>query len=268
MPSMGEAVPSWAALRSFMNQRCGVQLAEDQRYLMDARLALVAKTLNFASVDDYVLTACRPGATDTVTAPLIDAMTTHETSFFRDGVFWKALADLVLPRVVTPGLPLRIWSAACSTGQEPYTLAMLIHERFPQLAERTSIVATDISEGSLATARAGSFSVFEVNRGVTGPRLVRFFERDGLNFRVKAPLRNMISWAPHNLVTQSPPGAQFDLVLVRNVLIYFSEATRTQVLTKIRQALRPNGCFAIGTSELISPSWGTSLAQGWYAPSR
>lgn len=263
---MADGAPSWTALRSFMSERCGVQLADEQRYLMHARLSDVAKTLRFASVDDYVLAACRPGANDGVTAPLIDAMTTHETSFFRDGVFWKALADTVLPRVVASGLPLRIWSAACSTGQEPYSLAMLIHERFPALVERTTIVATDISEGSLATARAGSYSVFEVNRGVIAPRLVRFFERDGVNFRAKAPLRNMISWSTHNLVTQPPPGTQFDLVLVRNVLIYFNETTRTQVLTKIRQSMRSGGCFAIGTSELINPSWGASLAQGWYAP--
>lgn len=263
MPELGAG---WTVLRSFMRDRCGVQLADEQAYLMDSRLGDIARTLKFGTVDDYVLAACRPGAAATVTGPLIDAMTTHETSFFRDGTFWKAAQDLVLPRVVGMG-PLRIWCAACSSGQEPYSLAMLIHERFPALVDRTTIVATDISEGTLATAKAGSFTVFEANRGLTAPRLIRFFERDGVNFRVKPALRNMITWAPHNLVTQgAPAGGPFDLALVRNVLIYFPDAVRQQVLGKVKGSLRPGGCFAIGTSEIISSSWGTALAQGWYAP--
>jgi len=261
---MPEARPSWPALRSFMQQRCGVQLGEEQAYLMDARLKEVASALKFKSVDEYVLAAVRPGAEDGVTSPLIDAMTTHETSFFRDGAFWRTLADEVIPRV-HDGLSLRVWCAACSTGQEAWSLAMLLHERFPHLVDRTSIVATDVSTGVLATARAGTYKVFEANRGLSAPRLLRFFERDEANFRVKPGLRSMVTFTPNNLVTQDPPGGQFDLVLVRNVLIYFNDETRTQILQRVRSALRPRGAFAVGATELVPRRFGLPFAPGWYA---
>lgn len=260
------SVASWSTLRSFMKEKCGVTLAEDQHYLMEARLAPVAKDLKFGSVDEYVLAACRPGATRAIISPLVDAMTTHETYFFRDSGFWKTLADEIVPRVLAacPSGPLRIWSAACSTGQEPYSLAMLFDEKFPQHLGRLSITATDVSEGVLETARAGSYTVFEVNRGVTAPRLMRHFERDGGHFRVKSHLRNVVTWAPHNLVTQPPPGEGFDVVLVRNVLIYFTEGPRQQVLGRLKASLKPSGFLGLGSTELFSGPSSSPIAPGWY----
>ncbi len=263
---MGEATPvSWGALRSFMKETCGVWLAEDQHYLMEARLAPVAKTLNYSTIDAFVLEACRPGASKQVTSPLIDAMTTHETSFFRDGPFWRAMQEQIFAKlgVLEPGStkPLRIWSAACSTGQEAYSLAMMLDENFPMLAERTSIIATDVSEGVVELASRGTYSVFEVNRGISAPRLLKHFERDGGNFRVKEKHRKRITWAAQNLITGWPPGEGFDIVLVRNVLIYFPEATRQLVLKKVRACLRPSGFLGIGSSEFTA---GTPIAPGWY----
>jgi|LakWasMet46_HOW7_FD_contig_41_738615_length_2120_multi_2_in_0_out_0_2 chemotaxis protein methyltransferase CheR len=261
---MAEAPASWNALRSFMKEKCGVQLSEEQHYLMEARLGPVAKTLKFRSVDDYVMEACRPGATRTVVSPLIDAMTTHETYFFRDTGFWKTFVDVVIPRLAERPGPLRIWSAACSTGQEPYTMAMLLEEKFPQLMDRVTITATDVSEGVIEAARHGSYSVFEVNRGVAAPRLMRHFERDGGHFRVKERLRRIVSWAPQNLITQPPPGDGFDLVLVRNVLIYFPEVTRLQVIGRLRSSLRPTGFLGVGSTELIGGQNNAAIAPGWY----
>jgi chemotaxis protein methyltransferase CheR len=262
---MADAIASWTALRSFMQESCGVQLGEDQRYLMEARLGPVAKTLNYPTVDEYVLEACRSGAPKSMTSPLVDVMTTHETSFFRDAAFWRAFQDLVLPKlgVLEPGStkPLRIWSAACSTGQEPYSLVMLLDERYPSLAERTQIIATDVSEGVVEQAARGTFTVFEVNRGVSAPRLLKHFERDGGNFRVKEKHRKRITWKTQNLITGWPPLEVLDVVLVRNVLIYFPEATRALVLKKIRAALRPGGLLAVGSTELVA---GTPLSPGWY----
>jgi chemotaxis protein methyltransferase CheR len=248
-----------------MRESCGVLLGEDQHYLMEARLAPVARNLNYPTVDDYVSDATRSGAPRSMTSPLIDAMTTHETSFFRDGPFWRAFQELVLPRlgVLDPAAsrPMRIWSAACSTGQEAYSLAMLLDEQFPALAERTQILATDVSEGVVEAAGRGVFTVFEVNRGVSAPRLLRHFERDGGNFRIKEKLRRRISWTQQNLITGWPPAEGLDVALVRNVLIYFPEATRALVLKKVRAAVRPSGFLGVGSTELLA---GATVSPGWY----
>jgi chemotaxis protein methyltransferase CheR len=262
---MGSSPASWGALRSFMQDSCGVLLSEDQHYLMEARLAPVAKTLNYPTVDDYVVDACRPGAPKGLTSPLVDAMTTHETSFFRDAAFWRAFQDVVLPKlgVLEPGStkPLKIWSAACSTGQEPYSLVMLLDEKYPSLAERTQIIATDVAEGVVEQASRGTFSVFEVNRGVNAPRLLKHFERDGGNFRIKEKHRKRIVWQTQNLITGWPPIEGLDVALVRNVLIYFPEHTRALVLKKVRAAVRPGGFVGVGSTELIA---GAAVSPGWY----
>lgn len=262
---MADGSGSWSVLRSFMQERCGVVLAEDQHYLMEARLAPVAKQLKFVNVDQYVLEACKPGAPRHVSSPLIDAMTTHETYFFRDTPFWKALSELVVPKILAAGDgTIRIWSAACSTGQEPYTLAMVLTEQFPQFAPRCHIVATDISEGVLETAKKGSYTVFEANRGITAPRLMKHFEKDGANFKVKESLRRMVSWSTQNLITGPSPSGLFDIVMVRNVLIYFPEGPRQQVVTRLRQALKPTGFLGLGTTEFLGGGLGTALAPGWF----
>ncbi len=260
---MPSAPAPWTALRSYLKDTCGVLLAEDQHYLMEARLAPVAKNLNYSTVEEYVLEACRPGAPRSMTSPLIDAMTTHETSFFRDGPFWRAFQEQVLPKLsaMEPGRSLRIWSAACSTGQEPYTLAMLLEEIAPALAERTQIIATDVSEGVVEAAARGVFTVFEVNRGVSAPRLIKHFERDGGNFRVKDRYRRRITWQQQNLITGWPPTEGLDVVLLRNVLIYFQDVTRALVLKKVRAAVRPSGFLGVGTTELLP---GAALSPGWY----
>lgn len=262
---MGESEASWSVLRSFMSEQCGVHLGADQEYLMESRLAPVAKTLEFETVGDFVTEACRPGASHAFTGPLIDAMTTHETYFFRDAPFWKALAERFLTRFDAGNAPFRVWCAACSTGQEPHTLAMLIDEKFPRLFERLSIVGTDVSEGVLETARHGSYSVFEVNRGITAPRLLRHFDRDGVNFRVKQRLREKISWSSQNLITGNPPSFDFDLILVRNVLIYFQDAVRQRVSLRLREALRSTGILGVGSTETLHHWPGVNLAPGWYA---
>jgi chemotaxis protein methyltransferase CheR len=200
-----------------------------------------------------------------MTSPLVDAMTTHETSFFRDGAFWRAFQALVLPKlgVLDPGAtrPMRVWSAACSTGQEAYSLAMMLDENYPALAERTQIIATDVSEGVIEQAARGTYTVFEVNRGVSAPRLIKHFERDGGNFRIKEKHRRRVSWQTQNLITGWPPGEAFDVVLVRNVLIYFPDAARQVVLKKVRAGLRAQGFLGIGSTELVA---GTAVSPGWY----
>ncbi len=261
---MAESPAGWASLRAFMQAACGVVLADDQSYLMEHRLAPVARALGFKSVDAYVLEACRGGAPRAYAGPLIDAMTTHETSFFRDPTFWRAFQEVVLPKItaVTTGQrALRVWCGACSSGQEPYTLSMLLEEFFPQVAERASIVGTDVSEAVLAKAAEGVFTAFEVNRGVSAPRLLKHFERQGGNFRLKARHRRRVTWQPQNLVSGPPPGYDFDVVMLRNVLIYFPDGQKQAVLARVRGAARAGGFLAIGTSELLAEA---ALSPGWY----
>ena len=256
---------SWSALRAFMRERCGVLLDDEQRYLMSVRLSSVARALSFDSVDAYVLAACQADAPPTLHAPLVDAMTTHETSFFRDARFWRELQAHVLPRLSRLPGPLSVWCAACSTGQEVWSLAMALAS-VPSLASRTTIVATDVSRGVLDVARSATYSEFELKRGLSAEHLTRFFERgapDG--WRVKPELRRRVTWAQHNLVTEPFSGGPFELVLARNVLIYFSEEIRRAVVDRVASHLRPGGFLGVGSTEVLrGPSFSQAFGPGWY----
>lgn len=262
---MPDRSATWAALRSFMASSCGVALNDDQHYLMDARLSPLAKSLQFRSIDEYVLEAVRPGAAPKVTATLIDAMTTHETYWFRDGPFWTSLTELLKSRlavtVASATRAFNVWVAACSTGQEVYSLAMMLEEQFPALHERATIIATDVSEAAVSQAKAGAYSAYEANRGLTAPRLIKHFQRQGAQFQVRDAIKRRITFLQHNLVTQQPPGTGFDLVLMRNVLIYFPDGTRRQVVQRAMTALKPNGVLGVGSTELLQLP---SMSPGWY----
>lgn len=260
----GEAA-QWEALRQFMVSTCGVALADDQSYLMESRLNVVARSLNFESVEAYVSAAVQPGAPPQLTAPLIDAMTTHETSWFRDAHFWQALKERILPtynRDLGSSKQLfHVWIAACSTGQEAYSFCMSLIENAPSLYQRTAIVATDVSEAAIRQAKEGTYSMYEANRGLTPGQLQRYFERAGSGFRVRDALRQRVTFQTHNLVTQRPPGSAFDLVLMRNVLIYFPEATRRQTIQQAMAVLKPAGALGLGSTEVLPFA---ALAKGWY----
>jgi chemotaxis protein methyltransferase CheR len=256
---------TWAAVQVFMRQRCGVVLADDQAYLLEARLGPVASELRFPSINELVLAACAPGASASLTDRMIHAMTTHETSFFRDRPFWKTLEEWALPAVlarVATGRPLRIWSAASSSGQEIYSVAMLLDELRPDLAASAELYATDISPPSLEQGRAGRYSLLEVNRGLGAARLTRHFEQDGASYRVKGRLRERVRWSICNLLGGDPPPPPCDLVLCRNVLIYFDEGDRARALRRLTSGTAPDGLVAVGAAELLPAA---PLHPGWYS---
>jgi chemotaxis protein methyltransferase CheR len=183
---------------------------------------------------------------------LVEAMTTNETSFFRDPGVFESLRGDILPWLVKDlagRRRLAIWSAACSTGQELYSVSMLLHEHFPEVRSwQVKLLGTDLSSVVLERARAGVYTQFEVNRGLPARLLASYFERQGMNWRISARLRDGVEFRTRNLTDASPlPSA--DLVLLRNVVIYFDPDTRRHLLERIRAALSPGGCLLAGSSE-------------------
>jgi len=252
----------WNAVQHFMLRTCGVVLREDQAYLVDARLGGVAKLHGFTRIAAFVTAACASASTTPLAGALIDAMTTHETLFFRDPTFWKFLEVSVFPKLAARTGPVRIWSAACSTGQEPYSIAMLLDEKFPQLAARVEIVATDVSELAVERAKSGTYISIEVNRGLAAARLIRHFDQSCGSYKVREHLRQRITWSVHNLLGIRPDPVNCELVLCRNVLIYFGETDRAAVAKRLLQATAPGGVLGVGSTETLR---GTQLAPGLYS---
>jgi chemotaxis protein methyltransferase CheR len=245
------AVGSWPAIKQYMVRHCGVVLADAQSYLLEPRLAPVAKQYGMTLVD-FVNAAAVSAPQSTLGMALIDAMTTHETMFFRDPPFWKALHDVVLPRLVEGNSrPLRIWSAACSTGQEAYSLAMLIDESFSAACADLMIQATDVSVPAVERGRAGVYSTLEVNRGLGAVRLQRHFEQASGGFVVNEGLRKRVTWSTHNLLGAGLDPTQCDMVLCRNVLIYFGDTDRELVIKRLFAATRSGGVIGVGTTESL-----------------
>lgn len=237
-------------VRRMVRERAGIVLEDGKEYLVENRLSAVARS-HGAELHDLVEQA-RSRPTSPVNDEIIDAMTTNETSFFRDIHPFNALRDEVLPRLVEArrtSRTIRILSGAASTGQEAYSIAMMIRTAFPELAGwRIVITGTDISREALARARAGRYTQLEINRGLPATML-RYFSQDGREFVVDPSIRSMCEFSELNLVTPWPMMPTQDIVLMRNVLIYFDVATKRQILHNVRQILAPDGLLFLGASE-------------------
>lgn len=256
---------TWETLRRFMHERCGVNFTRDQSFLMEARLGPVAKKLDYDSVEGLVRDACRQHGPAKAQGAIVDAMTTHETYFFRDPLFWRGLRDTVVPRLhrisAATKRPVRVWCAACSTGQEVLSLGMTIVETDPQLWSRMEVVATDVSEQVVRRAEQGIYDRFECGRGLKPSHLLRFFEQVNGGHRAKPELHSAIQWRTANLVTDEPPLGTFDVVLLRNVLLYFDDDIRDRVLKRIASRASLHGVVGVSLTEQL-PS--TQVASGWY----
>jgi chemotaxis protein methyltransferase CheR len=181
---------------------------------------------------------------------VVEALTTNETSWFRDATPFRALTDHVVPELIRerPATQtLRLWSAACSTGQEAYSIIMAMRASAPNLS--VQITATDLSEQVLARARAGRYSQLEVNRGLPAAMLVQHFTRVGIEWEVSQQVRRGVTFARHNLLHAPPAGGPFDIVFLRNVLIYFDLATKQDVLRRVQTVVRPGGFLLLGGAE-------------------
>lgn len=239
-------------VRDFVRQRSGLVLEDGKAYLAETRLAQLARGTGMDSAQD-VVERLRSGRDDGLPQKVVEALATNETSFFRDIHPFEALRKVVLPDLVnrrTLERKLYIWCGACSTGQEPYSIAMLIRENFPNLLNwDLRILATDLATDVLAKAKRGTFSQLEVNRGLPAPMLVKYFERRGTEWQLKDDVLRMVTFAPLNLLAGKPDLPGIDLVFLRNVLIYFDVATKKAVLGRIRRWLKPDGYLYLGGAE-------------------
>lgn len=249
---MSTSVASFQFLRDLVYKRSAIVVEQGKEYLVESRLGPLARREGFAGIDELVVALRRDSAGD-LTARVVEAMTTNETSFFRDIHPFEALRGAIVPKLLesrAASKTLRIWCAAASTGQEPYSIAMTLRDHFPELAAwNVQILATDINKTVLARAREGLYKQLEVNRGLPATALVKHFDRVGTDWQVKESLRRMISFQELNLLDRWPLFTAQDVVFMRNVLIYFDVQTKRSILERVRQNLRPDGYLLLGGAE-------------------
>ncbi len=240
-------------LRSLVARRSGNQLTMSQGYLMESRLAPVAASVGLANVEALVAELKRPPFKyeDLVA----EAMTINETSFFRDSMPFDTLRKNLLPSILdarSERKELSIWCAASSSGQEPYSLAMALREQFPQLTTwKVKILATDISEDMVRRTRVAKYSQFEVNRGLPASLLLKYFERHGTQWQVKQELRNWVECRKMNLTGPWLTMPKFDVVFIRNVLIYFDQAGKQAILQKTARNMTADSVLFLGGGESL-----------------
>lgn len=264
-PSLPSAAFEW--VRELVYREAAIVLEPGKEYLVEARLLPLSRQSGKESVGAYV-EWLRHTRNARETARVVDALTTNETSWFRDGSPFRALTDVIVPDLIATrrtDRTLRIWSAACSSGQEPYTVAMSLQEKVKAAGWRLDILATDISEEMLTRAKTGQYSQLEVNRGLPAPLLVKHFTRKGTAWEASAELRSAIRFQRMNLAAPFPPIGQFDIVLLRNVLIYFDTATKRSILNRVAGVMRPESHLLLGGAETtlgVDDRWGRFLVAG------
>ncbi len=236
-----------------LRKRAGIVLTGDKMYLLESRLAPLARKEGLPSIDDLIHVV-RARREERLIAQVVDVMTTNETFFFRDKTPFEHLKDGILPVLAQArrGARIRIWCAACSTGQEPYSIAMML-DQHPQLTQGVpvEIVATDISDRCLERARQGLFTQFEVQRGLPIQMLMHYFTQQDDHWRISERLRSLITFRKQNLIEASAALGKFDVVLCRNVLTYFDGPTKTEVLEHVAQQLNPGGFLVLGGTESV-----------------
>jgi len=240
---------------TLLEKTSGISYREGKEYLLESRLTELAVSLGYKSIDD-LYQKLKTSLTPQLLAQLIDALTTNETYFFRDEHPFVALKNTVLPELFKlrqkDGV-VNIWSAACSTGQEPYSVAMLILEHFSAYLNsvRINIYATDISISAIEKAKKGVYNQIEVNRGLPVQYLVKYFKQNGANWEIDPRVKAMIKFEVVNLLeTDKKIRTKFDLILCRYVLIYFAKETKEKVFRALWNALNPLGYLLLGATEL------------------
>ncbi|MFN8191895.1 MAG: protein-glutamate O-methyltransferase CheR [Nocardioidaceae bacterium] len=239
-------------ISSLVRERSSIVLEPGKEYLIEARLLPLARERGAGSVADLV-SELRRSPMGQLRDKVVEAMTTNETSFFRDAHPFTAMSDHILPdllRARSGERSINIWSAACSSGQEAYSIAMLIQDLVgADPSWRVRILATDIAPSMLERVKEGIYSQFEVNRGLPAALLIRHFRKVGLQWQIDESLRRMVETRLVNLDQEFVNISRMDIIFLRNVLIYFDMATKKRILARVRRAMRPDAYLFLGGAE-------------------
>ena len=246
-------VADFDVLADIVKKRSGLVLSKDKAYLLETRLMPVARKHGLKGLEELADQVRR--GNEALVSDVTEAMTTNESLFFRDSKPFDQFKAAVLPGLMKARenqKRIRIWSAACSSGQEPYSLCMLIKEAGPSLADwRFDITATDISMEMINKAKAGIYTQFEVQRGLPITLLIKYFRQNGDKWTLDSAVRSMVQYQPFNLLESPASLGQFDIVFCRNVLIYFDQATKGKVLDGIANQLADDGVLYLGGAETV-----------------
>ena len=239
-------------VRRLLREHSAIVLEEGKQYLVETRLAPLARQLELPSIGELIA-RLRNQPANGLCRQVVEAMVTTETLFFRDHHPFEALRKVVLPDLIgrrRGERRLNVWCAACASGQEPYSLALLLREHFPELEGwKIALLASDLSREVLARAREGRFNQIEVNRGLPAALLVKYFEQHGTDWQLKPALRGMVDFQEINLAQPWPALPRMDLILIRNVMIYFDVETKKTILGRVARLLRPDGYLLLGGAE-------------------
>jgi chemotaxis protein methyltransferase CheR len=248
------APAAFDTLAELLRARSGLVIGPDKVYLLDSRLGPIARREKLPDLAALAARLRAPGG-DRLAREVVEAMTTNESLFFRDTKPFLHFRTQALPRLHAarpPGAVLRVWSAAASTGQEAYSLAMILADLRPSLgARRVEILGTDLAREPLLRAREGLYSQFEVQRGLPVQMLVKHFRKEDQNWRISEALRAAVTFREWNLLDDPGPLGRFDIVFCRNVLIYFDAPTKARVLAALARQLAPDGVLYLGGAETV-----------------
>lgn len=261
----------FAYLHDLLKQRSGLLVTPDKMYLLETRLMPVARKHGYRNLQELV-DAMVAVPDEALTVEVCEAMNTHESLFFRDQAPFEMFQETILPELLKRRAArrhIRIWCAACATGQEPYSLAMILEQEAKRLAGwKVEIIATDISHSVLERAKEAVFSQFEVQRGLPMQYLVKHFKQEGEYWRLSRAIRDRVRFRPFNLLDDPRPLGRFDVVMCRNVLIYFDVKTKTRVLHAISGAMAEDGVLFLGSSEstigITEEFWPVEAGRGVY----
>jgi chemotaxis protein methyltransferase CheR len=241
-------------IRKLVRERSGLVLSADKQYLVESRLLPVARKAALVSLSDLVRRLKEPNAQG-LAVEVVEAMMTNESFFFRDKLPFEHFRETIIPSLIAARASqrrIRLWCAAASTGQEPYSLAMCLKEMARQLTGwRIDILATDISNEVLEKAKAGVYSQFEVQRGLPIQMLIKHFTQVGETWQVAPEIRAMVQFRPFNLLNDFAGLGMFDIVFCRNVLIYFDQPTKVGVLDRIARTVERDGYLVLGAAETV-----------------
>jgi chemotaxis protein methyltransferase CheR len=245
--------PDYEFLRKLLKDNSGLDLSADKQYLIESRLLPLARKAGLTDISELVQKL--KGGSSVIVGQVVEAMTTNETFFFRDKVPFDHFRESIMPEIIkarTNRKSIRIWCAAGSTGQEPYSLAMCVKDMSAALTGwRVEIVATDISQEVLEKSKAGIYSQFEVQRGLPIQMLVKYFKQNGDLWQINPEIRAMVQHRQLNLLHDFSQLGVFDIIFCRNVLIYFDQDTKINIFGRLAKIMEPDGFLVLGAAETV-----------------